>query len=104
VTLEDGALNPKILLGPRRLVPLALAGMAHGEAVTAELERQLRAPNTGRMDGRFAVRTGVPDRLAAGLTAPEAKLYEAIGATPLALDRLLTSNAQNATLNRLVSR
>jgi len=104
VTLEDGALNPRILLGPRRLVPLALAGMAHGEAVTAELERQLRAPNVGRMDGRFALRTGVPDRLAAGLTTPEAKLYEAIGATPIALDKLLTSNAQNATLNRLVSR
>ncbi|RVC79464.1 hydantoinase/oxoprolinase family protein, partial [Mesorhizobium sp. M4A.F.Ca.ET.022.05.2.1] len=104
VALEDGALNPKILLGPRRLVPLALAGLAHGEAVTSELERQLRAPNPGRMDGRFAVRTGVPDRLAAGLTAPEAKLYEAIGATPLALDRLLSSNAQNATLNRLVAR
>ncbi|OHV90201.1 hydantoinase/oxoprolinase family protein [Mesorhizobium sp. ORS 3428] len=102
VALEDGALTPKILLGPRRLVPLALAGLVHGEAVTAELERQLRAPNPGR--GRFAVRTGVPDRLAAGLTAPEAKLYEAIGATPLPLDRLLTSNAQNATLNRLVAR
>ncbi|MBZ9661537.1 hydantoinase/oxoprolinase family protein [Mesorhizobium sp. ESP-6-4] len=104
VTLEDGALDPKILLGPRRLVPLALSGMVHGEAVTAELERQLRAPNPGRMDGRFALRTGVPDRLAAGLTGPEAKLYEAIGATPLALDRLLASNAQNATLNRLVAR
>ncbi|MFD2054834.1 hydantoinase/oxoprolinase N-terminal domain-containing protein [Mesorhizobium calcicola] len=104
VALEDGALNPKILLGPRRLVPLALAGMAHGAAVTAELERQLRAPNPGRMDGRFAVRTGVPDRLAAGLTGAEARLYEAIGAVPLAVDRLLTSNAQNATLNRLVSR
>ncbi|MBZ9868675.1 hydantoinase/oxoprolinase family protein [Mesorhizobium sp. CA15] len=104
VTLEDGALDPKILLGPRRLVPLALSGMVHGEAVTVELERQLRAPNPGRMDGRFALRTGVPDRLAAGLTGPEAKLYETIGATPLALDRLLASNAQNATLNRLVAR
>ncbi|MDG4878443.1 hydantoinase/oxoprolinase family protein [Mesorhizobium sp. WSM4935] len=104
VTLEDGALEPKILLGPRRLVPLALSGMVHGEAVTSELERQLRAPNPGRMDGRFALRTGVPDRLAAGLTGPEAKLYETIGATPLALDRLLSSNAQNATLNRLVAR
>ena len=68
VALEDGGLSPRILLGPRRLVPLALAGMVHGEAVTAELERQLRAPNPGRMDGRFAVRTGVPERLAAGLT------------------------------------
>ncbi|MER9202315.1 hydantoinase/oxoprolinase family protein [Mesorhizobium sp. M0933] len=104
VALEDGALNPKILLGPRRLVPLALAGMTHGEAVTAELERQLRSPNPGRMDGRFAVRTGVPDRLAAGLTAPEARLYDTIGTIAVALDKLLSSNAQNATLDRLVSR
>ena len=104
VALEAGALDPKILLGPRRLLPLSLAGMAHGAAVTDTLERQLRAPNPGRLDGRFAVRTGVPERLAAGLTGPEAKLYDAIGAVPLALDALLTSTAQLATLNRLVSR
>jgi N-methylhydantoinase A/oxoprolinase/acetone carboxylase beta subunit len=76
----------------------------HGEVVTGQLERQLRAPNPGRMDGRFAMRTGVPERLAAGLSGPESKLYEAIGAQPLPLDSLLTSNAQNATLNRLVAR
>ncbi len=104
VALETGALDPKILLGPRRLLPLSLSGMVHGAAVTAELERQLRAPNPGRLDGRFAVRTGVPERLAAGLTPPEAKLYEAIGAVPLPLDALLTSTAQNATLSRLVAR
>lgn len=46
----------------------------------------------------------MPERLAAGLTAPEVRLYEAIGATAVALDKLLTSNAQNATLNRLVAR
>ena len=104
VALEEGGLSPKILLGPRRLVPLALAGMAHGAAVHGELERQLRAPNPGRMDGRFALRTGVPDRLAAGLTPPEARLYDLITAVPQPLDRLLTSTAQTATLNRLVAR
>jgi N-methylhydantoinase A/oxoprolinase/acetone carboxylase beta subunit len=104
VALTDGGLRPRLLLGPRRLVPLALAGMMHGEVVTGQLERQLRAPNPGRMDGRFAMRTGVPERLAAGLSGPESKLYEAIGAQPLPLDSLLTSNAQNATLNRLVAR
>jgi len=104
VSLEDGGLAPKILLGPRRLVPLALSGMMHGDPVIPELERQLRSPNPGRMDGRFAVRTGVPDRLAAGLTGPEAKLYAMIAATPQPLDRLLVSTAQNATLNRLVMR
>jgi N-methylhydantoinase A/oxoprolinase/acetone carboxylase beta subunit len=104
VALEAGALDPKILLGPRRLLPLSLAGMAHGADVIDALERQLRAPNPGRLDGRFAVRTGVPDRLAAGLTAPEARLYAEIGAVPLPLDALLSSTAQLATLNRLVSR
>src|SRR5690606_15414745 len=104
VALEAGALDPKILLGPRRLLPLSLAGMAHGAAVTDALERQLRAPNPGRLDGRFAVRTGVPERLAAGLSAPEAKLYAAVGAVPLPLDALLSSTAQLATVNRLVAR
>ena len=104
VEMQQGALEPKILLGPRRLVPLSLAGVAHAEAITAGLERQLREPNASRMAGRFAMRTGVPERLAAGLTGAEAKLYETIGAVPLPIDRLLVSNAQNATLRRLVSR
>jgi N-methylhydantoinase A/oxoprolinase/acetone carboxylase beta subunit len=104
VALEDSGLNPKILLGPRRLVPLALLGQAHGQSVHDALERQLRTPNPGRLDGRFAIRTGVPEHLAAGLTAPEAKLYDAITAIPQPLDKLLTSTAQLATLNRLVGR
>ncbi|MBX3577233.1 MAG: hydantoinase/oxoprolinase family protein [Rhizobiaceae bacterium] len=104
VALEEGVLDPKILLGPRRVVPLALATAQHGDAVRSELERQLRAPNPGRMDGRFAMRTGVPDRLAAGLTAAEARLYEMLTGVPQPLDRLLSSTAQNATLQRLVSR
>ncbi|MHA6644231.1 hydantoinase/oxoprolinase N-terminal domain-containing protein [Mesorhizobium sp. A623] len=104
VGLQPGALDPKLLLGPRRLVPLALAGMMNAEAVTTELERQLRDPNPSRMSGRFTIRTGVPERLAAGLSKAEAHLYEAIGTVPMALDRLLISNAQNATLNRLVAR
>jgi N-methylhydantoinase A/oxoprolinase/acetone carboxylase beta subunit len=64
----------------------------------------LRAPNPGRLDGRFAQRTGVPEHLATGLTLPEARLYETIAAVPQPLDRLLTSTAQVATLNRLVAR
>jgi N-methylhydantoinase A/oxoprolinase/acetone carboxylase beta subunit len=104
VSLEEGGLEPRLSLGPRRLVPLALAAMQHGEAVTSALERQRRNPNPGRMDGRLAMRTGVPERLAAGLTAPEARLYAQIGEVPLPIDTLLTSTAQNATLNRLVSR
>ncbi|MDR7031511.1 N-methylhydantoinase A/oxoprolinase/acetone carboxylase beta subunit [Mesorhizobium sp. BE184] len=104
VALEEGALDPRLVLGPRRLVPLSLAAHLHGAMVADELERQLRAPNPGRNDGRFAVRTGVPDRLAAGLGNGEEKLYARISTTPDPLDRLLTANAQLATLNRLVAR
>ncbi len=104
ITLEDGGLAPRIQLGPRRLVPLALAGVKHEAVIREHLERQLRAPNPGRMDGRFAFRTGVPERLAAGLTAPEQKLYDALTDVPQPLDRVLTSTAQAATLNRLVAR
>jgi N-methylhydantoinase A/oxoprolinase/acetone carboxylase beta subunit len=104
VALKDGFLAPRLLLGPRRLVPLALAGMAHGEAVSSELERQLRASHPSRMDGRFALRTGLPEKLAAGLSSPEAALYRKIGPVPRPLDDLLSSNSQNATLDRLVAR
>jgi N-methylhydantoinase A/oxoprolinase/acetone carboxylase beta subunit len=104
VSLDERVLVPRLKLGPRRLVPLALAGMVHGKAIHAELERQLRAAHTSRLDGRFALRTGVPERLAAGLTRNEARLYGEVGAEPRSLDLLLTSNAQGATLNRLVAR
>ncbi len=104
ITLEDGGLAPRIQLGPRRLVPLALAGVKHEAVIREHLERQLRAPNPGRMDGRFAFRTGVPERLAAGLSGPEQKLYDTLNDIPQPLDRALASTAQLATLNRLVAR
>ena len=104
VALEDGALTPRMKLGPRRLVPLALSAIGHGDLVRAHLERQLRAANPGRLDGRFAFRTGLPDSHAAGLTGAEAKLYASVGTEPRPLDLLLASTAQAATLNRLVAR
>jgi N-methylhydantoinase A/oxoprolinase/acetone carboxylase beta subunit len=104
VSLDDTGSISGLRLGPRRLVPLSLAADLHGDAVTSELERQQRAPNPGRLDGRFAMRTGLPDRFAAGLTVAETKLYETVPDTPAALDRLLASTAQVATLSRLVGR
>ena len=104
IGLEEGALDPRLVLGPRRLVPLSLAAHLHGAAIGKGLERQLLQPNPSRFDGRFAFRAGIPDRFAAGLSPAEEKLYARIGADPVALDALLTSNAQLATLNRLVSR
>src|SRR5690606_19110147 len=68
------------------------------------LNRQLLSPVPSRLDGRFAMRTGVPKRLESGLSNTEARLYAEITDIPAPLDRLLVSNAQVATLNRLVGR
>ncbi|KQY23878.1 hydantoinase/oxoprolinase family protein [Rhizobium sp. Root483D2] len=104
VRINDRGLQAKIDLGPRRFLPLSLAAVAHEEAVISVLERQLRTAHAGRHDGRLAVRTGLPDHLASGLQPQETALYERIGAVPVALESLLTSTLQKATLDRLVAR
>ena len=104
VRLDEHALTPSILLGPRRLVPLALAAMKHGDVIRKNLTRQRLSPTVNRLDGRFAVRVGVPERLASGLTATQTKLFQALSDIPVALDKLLTSTSQIATLDRLVAR
>lgn len=104
VVVEEGGLDARLRLGPRRLVPLSLAAQQHGAAIVAQLERQLGAPNSGKLDGRFAFRAGMDDRFAVGLSASEQRLYDAITATPQPLDRLLAASAHSAMLNRLVAR
>lgn len=104
VSLEETGLDARLTLGPRRLMPLSLAGHLCPDVVLQALERQLRAPYAGRLDGRFALRTGLPDALAAGLAAQESALYARISRDPQPLDTVLTGTSQRATLDRLVSR
>lgn len=104
VRLDEGGLDAGMTLGPRRLMPLSLAAHLWPQAVLPVLERQLRASYPGRQDGRFAVRTGLPDAMAAGLAPQEAALYDKLGLEPQPLDVVLSSTAQRATLDRLVSR
>ncbi|MCR4268746.1 hydantoinase/oxoprolinase family protein, partial [Nitratireductor sp. ZSWI3] len=104
VALEEGVLHPRILLGPRRLVPLSLAAHLHGEPVLEALGKQFGRSLANRHDGRFACLSGVPEHHAAGLSAGERALYERLGQQPQPLESLLASNAQLATLRRLVSR
>lgn len=104
VTIDDRGLSARLTLGPRRVLPLSLLAHLHGDSVVQTLERQMRAQHAGRHDGRFAVRTGVPETLAAGLQAQEQALYDKIDDTPVALDQLLASTLQKATLDRLVAR
>lgn len=104
VRINDRGLQAKFALGPRRFLPLSLLAKTHGEPVLAVLERQLRTAHVGRHDGKFAVRTGVPDYLASGLQPQEQALFDRIGGAPIALDQLLNTTPQKATLDRLVAR
>jgi N-methylhydantoinase A/oxoprolinase/acetone carboxylase beta subunit len=103
VSVDFNGFETKLRLGPRRLIPLSLAAMLHGEAIRAPLKRQLQASHVGRFDGRFVMRSGIPDRLAAGLRDSEAALYAVIESTPKPLDAVLSSVARNAVLARLVA-
>ncbi|MDQ0318271.1 N-methylhydantoinase A/oxoprolinase/acetone carboxylase beta subunit [Pararhizobium capsulatum DSM 1112] len=104
VRIDDRGLVAGITLGPRRFLPLSLAAVEHEAAVIGVLEKQLRSPHVGRHDGKLAVRTGLPDHLATGLMSQQQALYERIGSIPVALESLLTSTPQRATLDRLVER
>jgi N-methylhydantoinase A/oxoprolinase/acetone carboxylase beta subunit len=104
ILVSEGGLEAILTLGPRRILPLALAAALDGPVVNAALDRQLKQENPGRLDGRFAHRTGLSDRYAAGLNPAEEALYAKLTDMPQPLDRVLTSATQNAALARLVSR
>lgn len=104
VRINDRGLTAKFELGPRRFLPLSLLAHRYADQVLPVLERQIRSAHVGRHDGKFAIRTGVPDFLASGLQAQEQALFDRIGAMPVPLDQLLTSTPQKATLDRLVAR
>jgi N-methylhydantoinase A/oxoprolinase/acetone carboxylase beta subunit len=104
VGLEEGALEPKLRLGPRRLVPLSLAETLFPGRVLPELERQARQAQHGRLAGRFALSTGLPVRFGLGLSEAEERLNRKLATEPQPLDRLIVTNVELATLQRLVSR
>ncbi|WP_419907839.1 hydantoinase/oxoprolinase N-terminal domain-containing protein [Hoeflea sp.] len=104
VHLSETGLESRLELGPRRLMPLSLAAHLDREPVIAALQRQIDAGYAGRLDGRFACLTGVPERFAAGLQAQEMALFKQITGRLAPLDRLLGSASQKATLDRLMAR
>jgi N-methylhydantoinase A/oxoprolinase/acetone carboxylase beta subunit len=104
VSVDMRGLDARIALGPRRLIPLSLAATLYGDSIIKSLEAQIRQVNSGRHAGRFAIRTGVPEKLAAGLGSAEAALYARIGPTPLPLEKILAGSAQTVILSRLVAR
>ena len=104
VHVNSRGLVSALTLGPRRVLPLSLIGKLHGAVVRDTLDKQLKATHAGRYDGRFAIRSGLPDRFASGLSAADEGLYARVTNLPIALNDLLLSSIQKASLDRLVSR
>jgi N-methylhydantoinase A/oxoprolinase/acetone carboxylase beta subunit len=104
VHVNTRGLHGALTLGPRRILPLSLVAHLHGDEVIEALDRQLKAVHAGRHDGRFAIRSGLPDRFASGLSPQDEALYQRIGNKPAALNDLLVTSMQKASLDRLVSR
>jgi N-methylhydantoinase A/oxoprolinase/acetone carboxylase beta subunit len=103
VSVAEGGLEPKLSLGPRRILPLALAAAAHPELLFV-LEKQAKTETSDRLEGRFAFRTGLDDRFAAGLSSSESTLYQRLTAAPQPLSGFIGAASQITALNRLVAR
>lgn len=104
VHIDDRALKPVITLGPRRVLPLSLLAHQHGEAVLAAMEKQLKAPRSGRYDARFAVATGIGGVALQTLKPQEEALLQRLGSAPFPLDLLLQTSSQQAVLDGLVAK
>ena len=94
----------RLLIGPRRLVPLSLLATGHPELVMDTLERQRAAPRRGGDIGRFALRVDAADRVAGDTSRREAMLLDRLAPGPAPLDRLLESQAETGALESLVGR
>ncbi|WP_436015451.1 hydantoinase/oxoprolinase N-terminal domain-containing protein [Rhizobium sp. LjRoot254] len=104
VHVNARGLEGALTLGPRRVLPLSLIAKLHGASVRDTLDKQIKATHAGRYDGRFAIRSGLPDRFASGLSPADEGLYARVANVPIALNDLLLSSIQKASLDRLVSR
>jgi N-methylhydantoinase A/oxoprolinase/acetone carboxylase beta subunit len=100
VHLITEGLNGGLRLGPRRLIPVSLLAVDHGQMVHDALERALSTESSGEFDGRFVVpmqgQTG-------GLSLREATVLARITA-PMPLAAAMASRLEVAAMERLVAR
>ena len=102
VRLGGSGLAPLIELGPRRVVPISLLAVDHGDIVHAALDAQLKSTLVNRSDGGFAMRSGTG--IAAGLSSREQALFDRLGDAPVPLEKALLATSDSAALDRLVER
>lgn len=103
VRVDDASLAPRLLLGPRRVIPISALATAHGALVHGALDAALTRPAVSAHDTAFVIRG--PARTAHhGLRRSDLRLLERIGGQPAPARQILNSQSDIASLNRLVDR
>lgn len=95
-------LETRLILGPRRLMPVSLLAVTHGAMVHRALDSALAQQTPLEGGPRFAVPlwTALPE----GLDAREAAVATRLIAGPMPLSAAVTSRVEGPALQRLVSR
>ena len=101
--VDDTNMAPRLLMGPRRVVPISLLAMDHPDVVHAALDNQLRAPLPNAEDARFVMRA-MGAHNSSGLKDSEQALLERLGEQPEPVQAILRNRAQNTALRKLVAR
>ncbi|MCU1391892.1 MAG: N-methylhydantoinase A/acetone carboxylase, beta subunit [Ilumatobacteraceae bacterium] len=104
VTIGLGTVEPQIVLGPRRVVPICMLAAEHGDVVHRALAQQLLNDIPSEHDARFAIPLTDVGATDTGLDDAELHLLARarVGVSPVS--RLVQGHADVRRLDRLVSR
>jgi len=102
VHVDPVGLKTRLLLGPRRVVPVSLLAAEHAGVVHAALDRQLAAERYSDLDGRFLLAPvqGRPG----GLAPNEEQILDALADGPRPAEEVLRTRLLRTALKRLVAR
>lgn len=100
VHVREEGLRGGLTLGPRRILPVALAATEDPETVHTALDMALRSATPNEHDGRFV--RAVPGVPKDGLKPRETALLDRIGQGLLPLAQVLRNRMDHASLSRLL--
>ena len=103
IRADNRAMQPELLLGPRRAIPLSLLAQDYPE-IKDQLKKQLDQPIAQPHDARFVLAL-MPEGVPEWLSRSEARLAEQVMAgKPVALAELATTQVALGAVDRLVRR
>lgn len=102
VHVQTQGLAGGVILGPRRVIPIALIAQDAPDVIHAALDSQLRNATTTDHDGRFV--RALPGLPRGDMPPRETELLSRIGDQAHPLGRILRSRMETGALGRLVDR